>query len=826
MIVGIQVLLWSISGLYMTAIHIDIIHGDHLVKTPDSHLLSDNQIKPLDKDFLTALGVIKSIELKLVNSLPRYLIRTREKLIVIDALTLEPIPAVNEATIRNIANKIYAGKDSISNIEKLERYPDELGGRKQKIWKVTYDNWLNSTLYFTDDTGTLRGKRSDLWRLFDFFWMLHIMDYDSRSDVNNNLLTIAATVGALMALAGVGLLILSFNKSGIPGSSSRLLIIKKIHQWLGVFIGVQLFIWMLSGLVFNILPSKEVSGRYLIKRQADPEQWRVVSDFSLLIKQYPKITKITSGYFNNKPVFQLAGEKESFLVDASNFHKVDINKKLIESLLLERFKGKGDLTKLTLETERTVENRRYSLPVWRAFYSDSENSSLYVSAATGKLLGAITDTRRLFDFFWMLHIMDYGERSDMNNSLVIFAAVVNLFIAISGVWLLFLVFSLRDFNLLARFRRVPLILTSEQGVNREIFVKKNSQLFYALAQEGYFLPSSCGGGGSCGLCKVKADESSPVSDADKSCLSSDEIHQGYRLACQLSLSRGLRVELPATVSQDAIICCKVISNQFKTPLIKELVLALPDDQIFEFKAGEYVLLHLPLGRTHLAEIPLNEVSERYWQEHNIAQYSSFRSEPVSRSYSMANPPCENRHIVLNIRLALPAEKGGESGKGSSYLFSLAAGEEVRITGSFGHFHSLENQNEMVFIGGGAGMAPLRSHILHQLETLKTNRKISFWFGARNQEDIFYQKTFNRLAKEHSNFEWHIALSHKNEAERWDGFCGMIDQVVKENYLEYQQSLQNIDFYICGPEAMNKAVIKQLKNAGVNSQQLHLDEFGY
>jgi len=211
--VGIQAVIWSLSGLYMTAIHIDYIHGDHLVKSQKSIDLSTFDIQPLDKKFLGTIGKIKSIQLKAFRQQPAYFIRTDETLLKIHGVTLKLLPELNESDITEIANDIYAGSHKILKVELLERYPDELGGHKKPIWLVEYDDWLQSSLYFLPETGQLRSKRSNLWRIFDFLWMLHIMDYESREDVNNNLLTLASLLGVFFVLSGLGLLYCRFRKS-------------------------------------------------------------------------------------------------------------------------------------------------------------------------------------------------------------------------------------------------------------------------------------------------------------------------------------------------------------------------------------------------------------------------------------------------------------------------------------------------------------------------------------------------------------------------------------------------------------------------------------
>jgi Na+-transporting NADH:ubiquinone oxidoreductase subunit F len=615
---------------------------------------------------------------------------------------------------------------------------------------------------------------------------------------------------------------------------SFLTLVKKVHKWLALIIGLQLFLWMLSGLVFNLLSHDDIKGSELIKRQGSIAWTGNVEDFVEIKRRYDQILSISTSQLQQTSVYQVKTKTDEFILDPKDLSKIEIGNLLVRKIARNTYIGKGEVNTVSLITkknnENTTETRKFSLPVWKIDYLDNENSSLYISASTGRVLDIKTDTWRIFDFFWMLHIMDYSERNDMNNALVIFAAAVTCFIALSGMWLLFSVFSFRDFNFLAKRHRVPLLISTDQGESAEVFVRKNSRLIDALANDGFQLPSNCGGGGSCGLCKVQVDYSTPITNADKEQLSSEEINSGYRLACQLNLSTGLKVELPSQVTSQQLLSCRVKSSQFKTPFIKEIILEIPEGSDFRFNSGEYVLLHIPSGKTELKQVELSNQVKPFWSELKINQLLSQRAEPITRSYSMANPPVDNNLIVLNVRIALPVKneadkRRGESGKASSYLFNLKENDFISVSGPFGHFHANNNDNEMIFIGGGAGMAPLRSHILHQLESLQSRRKISFWYGARNQTDIFYQEEFERLQQAHDNFTWQVALSEEQASSLWTGHTGFIHEVIKSNYLDSLANIKTCDFYICGPPAMNQATLDCLAQLGVNQKNIHVDDFG-
>ncbi|MGX5201885.1 NADH:ubiquinone reductase (Na(+)-transporting) subunit F [Aliikangiella sp. IMCC44632] len=824
LIVGLQALLWCLTGLYMTAVQIQIIHGDHLVKPFPNKQLSSFRIKSLDSATLNDVAQeASSIQLKVLFGQPVYIINNQQGVIRLSAESLERLPEIDEQQIRENAAAIYQGRGAIRSVQRLSAYPKELGGLKKEIWQVSYDDWLNSTLYFTPDTGSLRSKRSDLWRLFDFFWMLHIMDYDTRENINNNLLRLASTIGLLLTLSGVGLLVYSFRQAQ-PASSNLVSKLKKLHKWIALIIGIQLVLWMFTGMMFSFLQHDDVKGKKLINKQAKHSETVTSLAYSKIAKRYPELTAVQTLSLLGKAVFAVSSETDRWLIDTKNLDHISITENKAKQIAAQIYAVDGEVVAINKETQRTTENRKFSLPVWRVDYSDVENSSIYIDAKTGRFYGLKTDTWRLFDIFWMLHIMDYSERSDMNNSLVIFSVALSSFIAVTGLLILFKVFHLSDFNLFARFKRSAVVIRGPGAFTIETSAPKFSNLFDFLAKQGYQLPSTCGGGGSCGLCKVTLDPSAAASESDKAMLTQQEIQQGVRLACQHRLTNGVQVTLPDSVATQQLLNCKVISNEFKTPLIKELVVAMPNDTDFTFQAGEYVLMHFKKGVSALNNQKVPEKFQAFWDINKLYQLSSSRSESISRAYSMANPPTENDRLVFNIRLALPLE-GNISGEGSTAAFNLKQGDEVMLSGPFGQFHAKDNDKEIIFIGGGAGLAPLRSHILTQLKTLRTNKKLSLWFGARNELEIFYAEEFEQLVKEHSNFSWHVALSHLPKNHSWNGSTGYIHQVIYDQYLSQHHSIADCEFYICGPQVMNEAVKRLLLSLGVEPSAINIDDFG-
>jgi Na+-transporting NADH:ubiquinone oxidoreductase subunit F len=273
--------------------------------------------------------------------------------------------------------------------------------------------------------------------------------------------------------------------------------------------------------------------------------------------------------------------------------------------------------------------------------------------------------------------------------------------------------------------------------------------------------------------------------------------------------------------------CRVKSNRNVATFIKELVLELPEGEAVPFRAGGYIQIECPPHEVKYSEFEIEEEYRGDWDTYNMWQFVSKVDEPVSRAYSMANYPGEEGLIILNVRIASPPPNmpNVPPGKMSSYIFSLKPGDEVTISGPFGEFFAKETDNEMVFIGGGAGMAPMRSHIFDQFRRIHTDRKVSFWYGARSLREAFYEDDFNQIAAENDNFEWHLALSDLLPEDEWEGDTGFIHQVVFENYLKNHPAPEDVEYYMCGPPMMNQACINMLLDLGVEPENIALDDFG-
>ena len=366
-----------------------------------------------------------------------------------------------------------------------------------------------------------------------------------------------------------------------------------------------------------------------------------------------------------------------------------------------------------------------------------------------------------------------------------------------------------------------------------IETQAGSTLLNTLSAQGIFIPSACGGKGTCGVCTVHVHEGGgAMLPTEESHISRGEAREGCRLSCQVKVKQDMHIELEPEIFSVRKWTCKVRSNHNVATFIKELVLELPKGESVPFRAGGYIQIECP---PHVAEYKNFDVEDEYrgdWDKFGMWDFVSNVSDTVVRAYSMANYPEEEGMIMLNVRIASPPWDRAKNawsqvppGIMSSYIFDLKPGDEVVISGPFGEFFAKETDAEMVFIGGGAGMAPMRSHIFDQFRRIKTDRKVSFWYGARSLREAFYVDHFDKIAAENDNFEWHLALSEPLEEDNWDGPRGFIHQVVLENYLSEHESPEDVEFYMCGPPMMNQACIGMLEDLGVEPENIMLDDFG-
>ncbi|MDG1066547.1 MAG: NADH:ubiquinone reductase (Na(+)-transporting) subunit F [Luminiphilus sp.] len=363
---------------------------------------------------------------------------------------------------------------------------------------------------------------------------------------------------------------------------------------------------------------------------------------------------------------------------------------------------------------------------------------------------------------------------------------------------------------------------------KTIEVPAGGKLLQTLADANLFLASACGGGGTCAQCKCQvSDGGGSMLPTEESHFTRRQAHDGWRLSCQTPVKQDMRIQIPEEVFGVKQWECTVESNDNVATFIKELVLRLPEGESVDFRAGGYVQLECPPHDVNFDNFDIGADYKGDWERFGFFKYGSASEDTTIRAYSMANYPEEKGIVKFNIRIATPppGSEGIPPGIMSSWVFDLKPGDKITVYGPFGEFFAKETDAEMVFIGGGAGMAPMRSHLFDQLKRLNSKRKITFWYGARSLKEMFYVEDYDGLQAENENFTWHTALSDPQPEDNWDGLTGFIHNVLFEEYLKNHPAPEDCEYYMCGPPMMNAAVIKMLVDLGVERDNIFLDDFG-
>jgi Na+-transporting NADH:ubiquinone oxidoreductase subunit F len=368
---------------------------------------------------------------------------------------------------------------------------------------------------------------------------------------------------------------------------------------------------------------------------------------------------------------------------------------------------------------------------------------------------------------------------------------------------------------------------------KEIEVQPGSTLLATLSQEKLYLPSACGGGGTCGLCRCQVETGGgSILPTEVGFFTRRQMHENWRLGCQVKVREDMVIKVPEEVLGIRKWECEVVSNRNVATFIKEFVVKLPPGESLRFKSGGYIQIDVPVYEMSFRDIEVEEQFRDEWDKYNMWDLKMKNTEETFRAYSMANHPAEGNIIMLNIRIATPPWDRARSafmkvppGICSSYVFCRKPGDKVIISGPYGEFFIKDTNREMIYIGGGAGMAPLRSHIFHLFRTLKTSRNVTYWYGARSKREIFYEEEFRKIEKKFPNFKFNIALSEPKPEDNWKGYTGFIHQVLYDEYLSKQEEPEDIEYYLCGPPMMNDAVQKMLYNIGVPDEMIDFDDFG-
>jgi Na+-transporting NADH:ubiquinone oxidoreductase subunit F len=404
-------------------------------------------------------------------------------------------------------------------------------------------------------------------------------------------------------------------------------------------------------------------------------------------------------------------------------------------------------------------------------------------------------------------------------------ALLALSAGVFSSFILFLVYLLilAEKKLVAQ-GNVKILINDDESKSPE--VKAGGNLLSVLAANKIFLPSACGGGGTCGLCKCQVFEGGgDVLPTEKTLLTRNQIKQNWRIACQLKVKQNLKIHVPEEIFSIQKFECEVLSNDNVATFIKEFKIHLPPGQHMDFKAGGYIQIYIPPHELKYTEFDIQKDYRGDWDKYKLWDIKSSNDEEIFRAYSMANYPAEGDIVLLNVRIATPPPgKNVPTGIASSYIFNMKPGDKVTVSGPYGEFFIKDTGREMVYIGGGAGMAPMRSHLFHLFKTLKTKRKVSFFYGARSLREMFYDDQFREIADKYPNFNYTVALSEPLPQDNWKGPVGFIHQVVQDQFLQKHPDPNEIEYYLCGPPMMIDAVNRMLYNMGVEPEMIAYDVF--
>jgi len=372
--------------------------------------------------------------------------------------------------------------------------------------------------------------------------------------------------------------------------------------------------------------------------------------------------------------------------------------------------------------------------------------------------------------------------------------------------------------------KIKLLINDDEEKSPE--VDAGGTLLSVLSNNKIFLPSACGGGGTCGMCKCQIFEGGgDVLPTEKTLLTRSEIKENWRIACQVKVKQDMKIHVPEEIFSIQKFECEVVSNDNVATFIKELKLKIPAGQEMEFQAGGYIQIYIPFYDLKYSEFDIEEQYRPDWDKYKLWDIKSSNDEEIFRAYSMANYPAEADIVMLNVRIATPPPGTNyPTGIASSFIFNLKPGDKVIVSGSYGEFFIKDTDREMIYIGGGAGMAPMRSHLFHLFQTLKTGRKVRFFYGARSLREMFYDDEFKVISEKFPNFSYTVALSEPMPEDNWEGPVGFIHQVVQDTYLNDHEDPGDIEYYLCGPPMMIDAVNKMLYNMGVDNEMIAYDVF--
>lgn len=609
-----------------------------------------------------------------------------------------------------------------------------------------------------------------------------------------------------------------------------MIFLRWLHKWLGLIVGVQMTLWMLSGFAMAALSMHQIKGGDRRSEAALPALDRKVQPLAAIRQSVEGAQSVSLRHGPDGPVYHIVTPAGIALLDAYTGAPYEVTAERALAAAATDYFGPGKPVSAEPLTAPFMELRKHTGPVWRVNFDDGRHTTLYIDAVTGQVLERRNDIWRVFDVFWMLHTMDYVGRDNFNNPLVIIAGFAALWLSLSGFLLLFSSFRRRDFDIGSALRRLrgDMVISAVHAPGREVSnlsFAPGLSYFDAFARLDVNLPSSCGGAGSCGQCVIRLKTPTRPGKEELRHLSAADLEEGWRLACRHQVRDGVDVELPEGVLDNAVLSGQVSAARFIAPFIKEIRIRLDAPLRRPFVPGQYVQLLVPPGDVLVDAADVPQAWRGRWLDVPDGFESSALQE-ARRIYSIAIGPHENaREIVLNVRLVPPAGGGGW-GRGSSYVFSLLPGDAVTLSGPYGRFGPSASATSLVLIGGGSGMAPLRSIVRHEYSAQGQKRPIRFFYGARTEADILYREEFESLAASEDSFDWIVALSDAQVCpQEWGGHRGLVHEVAGQELGAGLAVMAGAEFLLCGPPALIEASRQMLLSLGVPEGQIRCEDFG-
>ncbi|RTR38786.1 2Fe-2S iron-sulfur cluster binding domain-containing protein [Shewanella canadensis] len=612
-------------------------------------------------------------------------------------------------------------------------------------------------------------------------------------------------------------------------------LIKTFHKWLSLLVGLQLLVWLGTGLYFNVMDHDKASGNQNRQRVESPavDLQRLIEP-KTVIREYDTTVSMSLITLLSHPYYLLIHEKGLYrhfknsysLVDAVTGKPFVITKTIATVIALESYKGTATVAATVKLTGPSDDFPKEQNSLWQVNIDDDLNTSVYVDAGSGRLIGHSNDDKRFVDFIFMLHFMDYASEGSFNNVQVIVFAIFTLFFAFTGlIWTVELGFNgqyrpaLLLGRKLAKTKKVKVFDKHSKSIG-QLAMASHENLLDSLLNHDIALPSTCGGGGTCGRCKIVVDSAVKMTSADRSQLTEQELQAGYRLACQHNSDELEQLTL-VDVTEAETHELELISSEFISPYIKQLRFKSVSGERVEFRAGAFMRFFIPAakGSSIPAYLPVELL--HHWQDVIHMEYEHLA---CSRNYSLANGDGQTDELVFTVKIQTSPNERVKPGIGSSYICNLAPGETIEAVGPFEEFYARPSSSKpMVLVGAGSGMAPLKALIEEQLIKNTSSRELYFYFGARSQLDLIYSEHFQQLSDSYPNFHYLPVLSRPGQD--WNGATGYVqDHLGEELATELEKALDKTEFYLCGPAAMMESTIELLKSHSIADNAIAFDKF--